>query len=255
MQEICEDQDIISCTLKGARARKQLYPNLSVCNRKLKHSIEMIRAMDEHEMDALRQLLGSDFAVGVTRAAPSIKAINEAKAKGVKLDDTVHLQNNDEVRIASCVRDLTDLNPQKEKRARPDDIGSNGCTTIDPRNPKRQKLLCSYRGVDCKFIQLQNGVTQLAFQLRFLRVPAKSKIVRKAMNGGIYVDSELSENVIAPVPVEVPIGVGDSLDHEGVVYKVISVTDAGMVVCQEYGEDETIMLGLEEATMAAYVNN
>ena len=48
-------------------------------------------------MDAFRQLLGFYFAMGVTNSAPSIKAIKEAKIQGVKLDDTVYLQNYDEV--------------------------------------------------------------------------------------------------------------------------------------------------------------
>ena len=188
IQQILAERDMITCSFNGSRSRKQLFSNLSVCNRKLKHNIDMIRAMDEYEMDAFRQLLGYDFAVGVTKSAPSIKAIKEAKIQGVKLDDTVYLQNYDEVRIASCVRDLHDLNLKKEKRVRPDLVGSNESNTLDPRNPKRQKLLCSYRGLDVKFIQLANGVTELGFQVRFLRVPAMSQIVRKAQNGGIYVE-------------------------------------------------------------------
>lgn len=255
IQQICAEQDIISCSFKGGRARKQPFPNLSVCNRRLKHHIDMIRAMDECEMDAFRQLLGCDFAVGVTKSAPSIRAIKEAKSNGVRLDDTVYLENHDEVRIASCVRDLSDLDPKKEKRVRPDNIGSNGDRNQDPRDPKRQKLLCSYRGIDAKYTQLANGVTELAFQLRFLRAPAMSKIVRKAQNGGTHV--ELTDNPIAPVPVEVPIAVGASLRHEGVVYEVISVEDNGMVQCQEFGEEETIMLEMAEATLAfnSYLNN
>ena len=68
---------------------------------------------------------------------------------------------------------MHDLNPKKEKRVRPDRVGSTGDNGIDAREPKRQKLLCSYRGIDAKYMQLANGVTELAFQVRFLRVPAQ----------------------------------------------------------------------------------
>ena len=64
-------------------------------------------------------------------------------------------------------------------------------------------------------------------------------------------------DTIPAVPVVVPIRVGGYLMHEGVVYKIISEECNGMVECQELGEEETMMLGWEEATEAfnAYLNN
>jgi hypothetical protein len=35
IKDICDEQDIIMCSFKGGRARKQMFPNLSVTNRKL----------------------------------------------------------------------------------------------------------------------------------------------------------------------------------------------------------------------------
>ena len=68
---------------------------------------------------------------------------------------------------------------------RPVVVESNGENSMtDPRDPKRQKFLCSW-GLNAKYLQLANGVTELVFQLQFLIVPGKSKIVRKAQNGGV----------------------------------------------------------------------
>ena len=44
--------------------------------------------------------------------------------------------------------------------------------------------------------------------------------------------------------------------HDDIVYKVISLEDNGTVICQEFGEEDTITMDLEEATEAfnAYLN-
>ena len=55
-----------------------------------------------------------------------------------------------------------------------------------------------------------------------------SQIVRKAQNGGIYVEVSDNDDTIPVMPVDVPITVGASLMYDGVVYKVISVEDNGM---------------------------
>ena len=58
---------------------------------------------------------GCDFAIGVTKSAPSFKSIRQAKLNGVKLDDIVCLESNDEVRIASFVRNMSDMNSQRRR--------------------------------------------------------------------------------------------------------------------------------------------
>jgi hypothetical protein len=78
--------------------------------------VDLLRVVEEHELDLVRSILGSTFGVGLTHSAPTMAAIKaEAKKTGRDISSTVELQNHQVVRIVTCREDDVDDDPAKDK--------------------------------------------------------------------------------------------------------------------------------------------
>jgi hypothetical protein len=147
--------------------------------------------------------------------------------KMLKLNPTmkamVWLHNMDPVRIVSCIREESDLDSEK---AKPPLIPSGRIVTDNCRKKKRMKLLCSYRGLDIRQSTSCNGIPELSFWCRFLKVQGNAIAVAK-VHGNIVSNSE-SESDSSELQVEV----GDFITVQGrKVYVVLDITDTGIVRC------------------------
>lgn len=122
--------------------------------------------------------MGSVFAVGTTKAAPTTKEI--AKSEG-KISDMVHLKDHDAVRAVTCNSEDLDFDPTKD--VAPCDALSGEATDGNEamhklRSRKKQPRLSPFPGVDLEFLQSETGLTDLHFNLKFKNLLGDSSTVR-----------------------------------------------------------------------------
>lgn len=223
------------------RAKKRLNADLSVSNRRLRTKVDMVRVLEESELDVLRSTLGTTFGVAITKAVPTLKAIKQGN-----VSDTVYLKNHDQVRIVTCRDDDIDVDPMKEREPCPvitsSDVGGND-GDIDHEEIARLKNArrCYYPGLEFEHLQSETGVTDLHFNLVFKKLLGCSPTVRKAQLGGKVCVSKFGEELLE-------LEVGDELVQKGKVYKVRSIDiEKDKVVCCITGGTTSLTLAYEEA--------
>lgn len=229
------------------RAKKRLNADLSVSNKRLRTKVDMVRVLEEGELDTVWSTLGSTFGVATTKPVPTLKATREGS-----LNDTVYLNDHDQVRIVTCRNDDIDLDPMKEKEACPVTVGSDAigeAGDIDPLEIARLKNArrCYYPGLEFEFLQSETGVTDLHFNLAFKKLLGGSPTVRKAQVGG-------TTGFEAPMAGDdlLELTVGDELVHSEQVCKVLSTDrEKDKAVCQlvgTVGRRDRVTLTCQEAT-------
>jgi hypothetical protein len=97
------------------RAKKHFNSDLSVSNKRKKITNNMLRIVEEEELDRVRCVLGSRFGVGITKDAPTLKAISELRKAGSPISDMARLQDDDEVRVVSCQPEDRDNDSKKDR--------------------------------------------------------------------------------------------------------------------------------------------
>lgn len=234
---------IIKAKFQSARAKKRINADLSVSNKRIKTSGQMVRVLEEQALETLRNTMGASFAVANTRAVPTMKAIKESEGR---VSDTVHLCDQDVVRIVTCLEDDHDLDPKKEQAPCPISSLSleESVSPIDKAKAfRRQPRLLPYPGLDFEYLESETGMTDIHVNLRFKKLLGSSATVRRAQ----------SVCVAAAVDAETGTGLseGDELLHEGVPHEVSKVLGNGTVQCIKCGcesDGTDLELTKEEAT-------
>jgi hypothetical protein len=159
----------LKCSVCCTRSKKVIFDNLSASRRKIKYQGELIRILNEDELDAVKMVLEASFGVGVTQSIPSLKQLKENPS----ISGTVWLQNFDPVRIVSCLHGAEDIASRMTKP-----LYTNS-RTQSMKKPMR--LLCSYRGLDIRFTTSQYDTSKITVQCRFIKVRGDSTIVHKIL--------------------------------------------------------------------------
>jgi hypothetical protein len=228
---------LLEDTIKTSRCKKVMFDNLSSSLIRASCDTRIIRVVDESHLEAVWKVFGDSFGVGTNLPVPSMKMLK----LNPTMKTTVWLRNMDPVRIVSCIRDESDLDSEKTKPAL---IPSGRIVTDDCRKKKRMKLLCSYGGIDIRQSTSCNGIPELSFQCRFLKVQSNAIAVAK-VHGNIVSDSELESDSS-----ELQVEVGDFITVQGrKVYVVSDITDTGIVRCVSptHPVNEPIEITMEQA--------
>jgi hypothetical protein len=239
------DAEISSKSVRITRSRKVIHDNLSCSRRKVRIHGQLIRILDEAQLDAVRKIFGVTFGVGVKHVVPSLKALKENPS----LKDTTWLRNMDPVRVISCLPKVDDLDVGKAKPVFPENTLSFGQNTTWKQS---KSLFCSFRGLDFRITSTKFGVPEMSVQCRFAKVRADSIAVRKILCGDDIPSSE-SVSGSASESSELFINTGDYITLEGrKVYVVESLLPDGTVRCvsPSYPVNEPLVLTMEEATEA-----
>jgi hypothetical protein len=221
--------------IRTSRAKKHMYDNLAVCQVRMNSFVHQIRVLEEWELDLVRKVCGNSFGVGLTTPVPSLKQVKELS---LPLNGTVWLKHNHEVRIVTCQPHQQDVDGGKCKR-----------TFQNQQSYERpKKMRCSYRGLDFRHTQANNGVWELSVQARFVKVSGNASAVLKAQDAvlkrAVVSDAE-SEELEVQVGSHVRIGTPPIL----VTYEVESISASGIVRCIDPTDDEepAVELTLREA--------
>ena len=104
-----EDSNFFEAEFKSQRAKKCMNFDMSVSNKRRKFQATLVRVGDEPGMESIRGVLGLTFGIGITKDAPSLKAVKASQGTLAPLSDTARLCNEDEVRIVTCCPDDLDV--------------------------------------------------------------------------------------------------------------------------------------------------
>ena len=241
MEQRCpKKRPLLIDTLKQSRSRKRCYDDLSVTRKQMKSKIHLLRIIESNHWKICQSLLGVGMAVAITKPAPSMKEVRSAKGL---VDDTAYLREEDEVRIVCVDESLEDVD---EAMALPVLSGETDMEWRDPRQHKRQKLTCAYRGIDFKHASYENGVSELGVQLRFVKVKGSSDAVRQIQHGGVAVDD--AEN-------ELPLDINDCFQFNNKYYHVKVIRRDGRVLSEEVVSDMAkVKLNLPYSEVSYLVN-
>lgn len=230
------------------RAKKRLLRNLAVANKRMRHSVELVRVPHEKELGVLRSLFGSGFAVANTGAVPTMK-----QTRDLHLSDTVQLMEQDQVRIVTCAPIDKDLNVLKcqcplEAVSSGPSVDNHGLPGPSMERMKNARL-CSFPGIDIEFIRSETGLCDLHLNLKFKKFLGKSDTVRRAQSVG-KASSVNAEDSIAKE--RMPAVVGGELKHGGAVHSILGIdSEKNTVSCAETGRERTgpsLTLTIEDAT-------
>ena len=110
LEQECQPKSGGWCT---KRSKKMINNDLSVSNKRRRIVTEARRYTIKSQINALRLVLGANFAMGPMIEAPSMKDI-----KSGRRSDTVQLRQEDEVRLVSCMpdEDAIEYNPNERMR-------------------------------------------------------------------------------------------------------------------------------------------
>jgi hypothetical protein len=227
-------EELLTASLRCSRSKKVIFDNLAASRRKIKYHGELIRILNEDELDAVRKVLGSSFGVGVTHAIPSLKQLKENPF----ISGTVWLQNSDSVRIVSCCQGGMDIGSGLAKPLYPNSQTNS--------RKKPIKLLCSYRGLDIRFTTARHGTSEISVQCRFVKVRADSQSVHKVLGSNVSYVSDTDSSFLM-------VSEGDflTLDNDK-VYVVRDVLGDGTVRCESPSHpiNDPIVISVEEANEA-----
>lgn len=231
-------EQLAKASIRRTRSKKVIFDNLSACRQKIKYNGELIRILTEDELDAVRNVLGASFGVGVTQSIPSLKQLKDSPF----LSGTVWLKNSDPVRIVSCCHGGEDMARGLAKPLYP-----------NPQihcKKKPMKLLCSYRGLDIRFTTARHGTSEIIVQCRFIKVRGDSKLVHKVLSSNpseCYV-SDTDSSILM-------VSEGDfiTLDNDK-VYVVKELVGNGTVRCESPSHpiNEPIVITVAEANEALH---
>lgn len=239
---------MIQDTFHHKRAKKRMNADVSVSNERIKTEGRMVRLLGEDELDVLRDVMGSAFAIGITKAVPTVKEITQSEGR---VSDAVYLKDRDVARVATCSVEDLDFDPEKDTA--PCSMlsidGVNFPTELElVRGKKKQPRLLPHPGTDMEYLQSETGLTDLHFNAKFKKPLGKSSMVRRL------------QSWLVPAPDEratVPITTGDELVKDGVAHTVSTVdTDEGTVECVRIGSGgngASMSLTVEDATNLALV--
>ena len=199
--ELCEDK------MTMTKAKKVCHPNLSVSHKKRKYSVQLLRVVEEDELDLLRSVLGSTFGVGLTHSAPSMKAIKKEKQETGKDISTVELLSHQIVRIVTCKEQ--DINSGVEDA----DSTPVEYEPYDKSHP--QKRIISSPG--CDLFYEESTITNFHVALRFKKLKGNALTVVKAMNGGVEVRTPANEIMTVTD--------GNEFRYDNAIYRVKTVAD------------------------------
>ena len=163
------------------RAKKTINNDLSASNKRRKITTEARRFTLAPQVNALRLILGANFAIGPLIEAPSMKDI-----KAGRKSDTVQLRMEDEVRLVTC-------------------IAEEDATEYSPKVPMRQRL--DHDGIDLKFHR-RGGTTDFHIHFIYSRESGAASDVATAQRGGMLcfeqpttmVDEPTIVAVVSPTP-------------------------------------------------------
>lgn len=227
------------------RGKKRLNHDLSVSDKRLKSRAHLVRALEQHQLDAMRGALGSAFAVGVTKPIPTLKKIDSGVAT-----DTAHTNDHDKVRIVTCKKGDIDTNPNKDEIPVPvlsSDTMEEVC--IDQESIERKKVAKrrTHPGIEMEFVASETGLTDLHWNAMFKKHSGKSDTVRRAQRGGKLVGANAGSMDTGVTK----LNLGNMLKKDGAVHTVSSASkDGKRVHCARTGHesDGTAMsLGHREA--------
>lgn len=161
--------------------------DLSVCNRRKKVKVNMVRILDQEELDTVQEVLGSAFAVGLTKSAPSLKATRESQKTTNRLTDAVQLNDHDQVRIVTCGNGDCNFNTRKEQApaaassaiTETVELVGDACDKTFP-----QLRLTPFPGLDFQ-LEETSSVTNLKVSARFKKLLGSGVTARKAQNFGL----------------------------------------------------------------------
>ena len=158
------------------RFRKIMLPDLSVTNSPVRMKVSGYRFLHEADLEAFRSIFGCHFAIRPMIAAPTRKSMRNGGPS------TRRLRRSDMVRLVSCSDQdyMFEVDPSKNN-SRPCPVPSD---FID-NQPKRQKIRCSYSGLDVLFFETETGTCWVTYTMRFIKVLASSPCVIKAQSGGV----------------------------------------------------------------------
>jgi hypothetical protein len=223
-------------TIRFSRSKKVMHDNLAVSRQRIKYHGEIIRILSEDELEAVRKVLGSSFAIGVLQPVPSLKQLRLNPC----IKGTVWLSNDDPVRIVSCCEEGEDIVRGVAKPLY--------CNARTQYRNRPMKFLCSYRGLDIRLTATRYGVSEITVQCRFVKVRGDSRVVRNLFVRTVG-DSDGSDTDSSIIMV----AEGDfiTLDCDR-VYKVKEVLDNGTVRCVSPANEinDPILISLEEANVA-----
>lgn len=139
--------------------------------------------MEEPHLDFARRVLGSTFAVALTKPVPTLKQVKEQS-----ISETVHLRETDMVRIVTCRSDDLDIDSDKEAAPCPVMSGIEGLSFDAEQQEsldwlKRLKK-CPFPGLEFEHQKSETGVTDLHCHAMFKKLLGRSPTVRKAQRGG-----------------------------------------------------------------------
>lgn len=206
----------------------------------------MIRVVEEVAVDELRNTVGSAFAIGVTKAAPTMKEISSSEGK---VGDTVHLKDHDVIRVVTCNLEDLDFDPQEDVApcsALSEALIVGKDAVGDPKDKRKQVRLPPFPGTDIEFLQSESGLTDSHFNLKFKKLLGSSStaLVRQLQCRSAIGTDEWDAAGIS---------MGDQLVKDGVAHSVESVSGQ-TVKCVRAGcegEGTALSLGVDIATKLA----
>ncbi len=226
-------------TFKFLRAKKRLNADLSVSNKRMRMTVQLLRVLNETELDRMRSTMGSVFAIGLTTPVPSLKAIKDDTTH--QLRDTVPLMEHHQVRIVTCIAKDVDADANKERAPFPavSLVAGNYDKSEAKKAIKKEKWarLCGFPGFDLEYLESATGVTDLHLNLKFKKLLGSSSTVRKAQRGGKHFPAARTGNV--------NISVGTYVRTNGLTYQIKSISEEDkrvkLVDVCGYDSEETAM--------------
>lgn len=234
LEEVFGDQ-IRKKTIRCQRQRKVMFDTLAVTRRKVTHRGELIRILNEDQLDVVRKIFGLSFGVGVLQPLPSLKFLRANPS----VSATVWLRNSDPVRIVSCIAEREHID---DGLAKP--VCDNAQSSRE--GSKTMKIMCSYRGMDIRYTAVKYGFSEVSIQLRFVKVRGDSNVVKKLFEKGEYDGSDGDSSSIM-------VSEGDFITLESNrVYRVSAIGEDGMVRCVSPANpiNEPIVISIDEANEA-----
>jgi hypothetical protein len=173
---------------------------------------KILRIFFERDLEIFREVFGCTMAVAPAIAAPSVKDVNAGKGS------VRRLRNHDIVRAVTC--DLADLDASTD----PNPLRAPCPADLDEKTRKRKVMRVPYAGLDVTFVRWENQMTQLTITMRFSRVRGRSKLVRKAQQGGRLVNNE--DIAVDDLDlVDFTLQENDSFKWNGTLYMVVRVDE------------------------------
>lgn len=200
-------------SFKTGGVKKRLNPDLSVCNKRMRTEVEMLRVVNEHELEGLRGGIGQHFAGAVAKPVSTRKVTVRTNCSA-----TVQLCDQDIVRIVTCDSEDRDTDKRKDTAVCSSSNGIGTEATEEPPDPLRHARLCPHPGIDLEHSESEIGLTDLHLNLKFKKLLGCSGTVRKAQKGArAKVDKGTDEFEAS---------IGNVLECKSSVCKVTSIDDS-----------------------------